>query len=250
MRKIVYMLFAVVLVSCNGENAPDCFQNAGDIIERDFEIEAFTKVTVFSRVELIITDGPLPSVTVQTGEYLLNDIEVRVIDGHLELYNNNGCNFTRDYGITKVFVTSPNLTEIRNASGLTVRSEGVLNYDSLRLVSEDFNQEGEVNTNGNFDLEVDCDVLRVEVNNLSTTFINGEVNSLKVKYYSGDARFEGRHLIAQDVDIFQRSSNDMIINAQQSLTGEIRSTGNVIVVNTPPIVEVEQFYTGQIIFEN
>jgi hypothetical protein len=244
------MLFAVVLLSCNGENAPDCFQNAGDIIERDFEIEEFTKVTVFPRVELIITDGPIQSVTVQTGEYLLNDIEVRVRDGRLELYNNNGCNFTRDYGITKVFVTSPNLTEIRNASGLTVRSEGVLNYDSLRLVSEDFNQEGEVNTNGNFQIEVNCIELSIVVNNLSSAFISGEANTLYLGYYSGDARFEGRHLIAQNVDIFQRSSNDMIINAQQSLTGEIRSTGNVIVVNTPPIVDVEQFYTGELVFED
>ncbi|MFT4803434.1 MAG: hypothetical protein ACI9YE_000627, partial [Psychroserpens sp.] len=47
-----------------------------------------------------------------------------------------------------------------------------------------------------------------------------------------------------------RSSNDMIINAQQSLTGEIRSTGDVIVVNTPLVVDVEQFYTGALIFED
>ena len=201
------------------------------------------------RVELIIIDGPVQKVILQTGEYLIEDIEITVNDGRLELVNNNACNLTRDYGITKVFVTSPNLAEIRNASGITVRSEGVLSYNTLRLVSEDFNQEGDVSTNGDFQLEVDCNILRVDVNNLSSVFVSGEVNSLIVKYYSGDARFEGRHLIAQDVEIFQRSSNDMIINAQQSLLGEIRSTGDVILVNTPPIIDVEQFYTGQLIFE-
>jgi hypothetical protein len=55
--------------------------------------------------------------------------------------------------------------------------------------------------------------------------------------------------MAQNIDIFQRSSNDMIVNPQQTLTGEIRSTGDVILVNTPPIIEVEEFYTGQLIFE-
>ena len=149
-----------------------------------------------------------------------------------------------------MFVTSPNISEIRNGSGLPVRSQGVLTYSSLKLLSEDFNQEGEVNTNGDFQLEVDCNTLRVEVNNLSSSFISGEVNNLIVKYYSGDARFEGRNLIAQDVDIFQRSSNDMIINVQQSLIGEIRGTGDVILVNTPPVIDVEQFYTGQLIFED
>ncbi|WP_047548028.1 head GIN domain-containing protein [Psychroserpens sp. Hel_I_66] len=249
MKKLIYILFTVILLSCNGENVPNCIQNSGDIIERDFEVDAFTEITAFARVALIVTDAPTQSVTVQTGEFLINDIEVVVENGHLKLYNNNACNITRDYGITKVFVGAPNLTKIRNASGLTVRSEGVLSYNSLQLISEDFTEEDAVNTDGDFNVEVDCDSLSIMVNNLSTTFISGEVGSLFLGYYSGDARFEGRNLIAQNVDIFQRSSNDLIINAQQSVTGEIRGTGDVILVNTPPIVDVEQFYTGQIIFE-
>ena len=40
----------------------------------------------------------------------------------------------------------------------------------------------------------------------------------------------------------------MIVNPQQSLRGIIRSTGDVITLNSPPIIEVEQIYTGQLIF--
>ncbi|WP_415222686.1 head GIN domain-containing protein [Psychroserpens sp.] len=250
MKKIVYIMFTIVLLSCNGENVPDCFQNAGDVIQRDYDVEVFTEVTVFPRIELILIDAPIQKVTVQTGEYLMEDIEVKVEGGRLKLINNNACNLTREYGITKVFVSAPNLTEIRNGSGGNVSSQGVLNYSSLVLISEDFTEEDVVNTNGNFILEIDCNTLNVFVNNLSSVFISGEVDNLFLGYYSGDARFEGRLLIAQSVDVFQRSSNDMIINAQQSLTGEIRSTGDVIVVNTPLVVDVEQFYTGALIFED
>ena len=239
-----------LLLSCNGENVPNCFQNAGDIIEKDFEVAPFTEITVFERIELIVTDAPTQKVTVQTGEYLMPDIDVRVEDGRLKLYNNNGCNLTRDYGITKVFVSAPNLTEIRNSSGLAVRSEGVLSYDSLQLISEDANEEDSFHTDGDFRVDIDCNTFRVVVNNLSSTYITGQANTVFLGFYSGDARFEGRNFIAQNVTIFQRSSNDMIINAQQSLTGEIRGTGNVIVVNTPPIVEVEAFYTGRLVFED
>jgi len=250
MKKIIYItFFALLLYSCNVENIPDCFQNAGDIIEKDFDVEVFTKITAFQRVELIVTDAPVQSVTVQTGEYLMNDIEVRVVDGRLELYNNNACNLTRDYGLTKVFVSAPNITEIRNASGLPVRSQGVLAYNNLSLVSEDFNVEDTVNTDGDFIVEVDCNSMNIAVNNLSNVFVSGETENIFIGYFSGDARFEGRNLIAQNVTIFQRSSNDMIINAQLSLSGEIRSTGDVILVNTPAVVEVEEFYTGQLIFE-
>lgn len=243
------MVVFSLLFACNGENIPDCFQNAGDIIEQEFVVDAFTTITVNPRIELIITDAPTQKVIVQTGEFLMPDIEVRVENGRLLLFNDNVCNLTRDYGITKVFVSAPNLTEIRNGSSLTVSSNGVLTYDELRLVSEDFNDEDALNTTGNFDIEVNSETINIVVNNLSTVYMSGSVESIFVGYYSGDARFEGRNLMAQDVEIYQRSSNDMIINPQQSITGEIRSTGDVILVNTPTVIDVQQFYTGQLIIE-
>jgi len=249
MKKLLYLILAVVVLSCNNEDAPDCFQNSGDIIQEEFIVNTFTEITVFARVELIVKQDAIQKVIVETGEYLLNDIEVKVEDNRLLITNNNACNISRGYGLTKVYVSVPNLTEIRNGSGLTVSSDGVLGFDSLRLISEDFNAEGDVNSDGDFNVKVNCNQLDCVINNLSTIFISGEVEDLFVGYYSGDARFQGRNLIAQNIDIFQRSSNDMIINPQQSLTGEIRSTGDVIVVNTPSTIDVEQFYTGELIFE-
>jgi hypothetical protein len=41
----------------------------------------------------------------------------------------------------------------------------------------------------------------------------------------------------------------MILYPIQSIKGEIRSSGNVIAKNRPPIVKVETFYTGRLIFE-
>jgi len=251
MKKVFYISSLVILLSsCNGENVPNCFQNAGDIIEKDFEVDAFSQITVFERIELIVTDAPTYKVTVQTGEYLMNDIDVKIDDGRLKLYNNNTCNLTREYGITKIFVSAPNLTEIRNSSGLAMRSNGVLSYESLRLVSEDANEEETFHTDGDFQVEIDCKSFSVTVNNLSTVYISGQAENVNLGYFSGDARFEGRDFIAQNVDIFHRSSNDMIINAQQSVTGEIRSTGDIILINEPPVVEVEEFYTGQLIIED
>lgn len=248
MRKIVVLL-SVLFFACNGENVPDCFQNAGDIIEREFQVDAFTKIVTFPKVELIITDAPVQSVTVQTGEYLMNDIDVRVVDGRLELYNNNTCNFTREYGITKVFVSAPNLTELVNGSGSVIRSNGVLGYESIRLISEDTNAQNIENINGSFELALDCNQLYIAVNGISSTVVSGTAEEVFLGYYAGDARFDGRFLTAQNVEIFQRSSNDLIVNAQQSITGEIRSTGDVILVNIPAVIEVEQFYTGQLLFE-
>ena len=139
--------------------------------------------------------------------------------------------------------------EIKNSSGLTVSSHGVLNYTNLKLVSEDFNDKTVTHTDGDFNLHVNSDKIDIVVNNLSSVFMSGSVNDLSIGFYSGDARFEGSNLIVQNIDIFQRSSNDMIVNPQQSITGEIRGTGDVIAVHRPPLVDVEEFYTGKLIFK-
>lgn len=249
MKYLIYILFPIILLSCNGENVPDCFQNSGSIVQQEFEVDTFDKITVYERIELIVKDEPTQKVVVETGEYLLNDIELKVENGTLVLKNNNACNLTRDYGITKVYVSSSNLTEIRNSSGLTVSSDGVLNYNNLTLVSEDFNATYVTHTDGDYNLQVNCDRINITFNNLSNMFISGNVNNLFIGFYSGDSRFEGANLIAENITIFQRSSNDMIINPQQSLKGEIRGTGDVISLNRPTIVEVEHFYTGKLIFD-
>jgi hypothetical protein len=249
MKKFSYMIIVVILLACNGENVPDCFQNAGNIVQQEFSLETFEKITVFERIELVVKEETDQKVIVETGEYLLNEIKVYVEDGRLIIMNDNGCNLTREYGITKVFVGSPNLTEIRNSSGLTVSSDGVLNYDSLFLISEDFGvEDGLYHTDGDFDLQVNSNFISIATNDISNVFMSGTVESLNIRFFSGDGRFEGADLVAQNVDVFHRGSNDMIINPQQSLTGEIRSTGDVISINQPPVVNVEEFYTGQLIF--
>lgn len=250
MKNLIYLVFTIVLLSCNGDNVPDCFQNSGTIVQQEFELETFDKVIVYERIQLIVKDESTQEVVVETGEYLFNDIEVKVENGTLILKNNNSCNLTRNYGITKVYVSSPNLTEIRNSSGLTVSSDGVLNYSNLTLVSEDFNATYVTHTDGDFNLEVNCNRIDIVFNNLSRVFISGFVNNLFIGFYSGDARFEGANLVAQNIDLFQRSSNDMIVNPQQSLTGEIRGTGDIISLNRPSVVDVVEFYTGRLIFNN
>ncbi|MEJ6793366.1 MAG: head GIN domain-containing protein [Lacinutrix sp.] len=247
MKKIIYILVIVILASCNSENAPDCFQNSGDIIQKEFTIEEFTKVTVFQRIELIVKEGLEHKVLVETGEYLMDEIEVKVENGRLLLNNNNGCNLTRDFGITKIYITAPNLTEIRSSTGLATSSDGVLTYPNLTLFSED--DSGEFHTVGVFNMHIENSNLKVVVNNLSSFTMEGNTDNLNVQFASGDARFEGRNFIAQNVVIGHRGTNDITVNPQVFLTANLVSTGDVISVTTPSTLDITEQYTGRVIFE-
>ena len=246
MKKILFILF-VYLFSCSSEDANDCLQTAGKIITQEVDVTSFTKILVNRDIELIIAQGAEIKVTIETGENLLNDIEAVVIDNRLELTNNNTCNYVRDYGITKVYVTAPSINDIRSSSQFDISSQGVLNYSSIRLISEDFNED--VFAVGDFRLEVNSVNVVITSNKISSFYLSGEVENLDIGFYAGDSRLEGANLVAQNVSVFHRGSNDMIVNPQQSISGELRSTGNVIATNRPPVVEVEEFYTGRLIFD-
>ena len=248
MKKLIYIFGFVLFYGCDSESALDCFQTAGNIIQQEFSVSSFERILVNRDIELIIKQGVSQQVIVETGDNLLNDITVEVIGNQLELSDNNNCNFVRDLGITKVFVTTPNLTEIRCSTQFEIKSDGVLDFNNLNLLSENFNSPNTLPI-GNFILNLNVVNLNVVTDNLSLFYLSGEAENLNINFANGDSRFEGENLIAQNVSVFHRGTNDMIVNPQQSITGSILSTGNVISVNQPPIVDVEEVFNGRLIFE-
>ena len=214
MKKLIYIAFVVLIVSCNSENAGDCFQTSGTIIQQEIMVETFDKILVNRDVELILKDGAEQKVIIETGKNLFNDVEAIVVDGKLILTDNNTCNYVRNYGITKVYVTSPNITEIRSSTQYDIRSDGVLTYPSLRILSEDYSAPDSF-TVGNFYLEIENNTFSLVFNNLSNAYISGTTNNLNVTFASGTSRFEGNDLEAQNISIWNRSSNDMILNPIQ-----------------------------------
>ena len=247
MKKLICILAIIIFFSCNNENTSDCFQTAGLIIQQEVTVSTFNKILVNRDIELIIKQGAAQKVTIETGKNLINDVEVVVLDGKLILTDTNSCNYVRNYGVTKVYVTAPNITEIRSSTQYEIRSDGVLTYPDLTILSEDFNAPNSF-TNGNFKLQIDNNSFNLVFNNLSNCFISGETNNLTITFAAGTSRFEGENLEAQHVVLWNRSSNDMIVNPQLSLTGKISGTGNVIAVTRPLVVDVQEVYKGRLIF--
>lgn len=238
----------ILVSSCSSDDANDCIQNAGKIIQQEVRVSAFSDILVNRDIKLVIKDAADYSVIIETGEYLVNDVEAVVVGNELQLTNYNTCNFVRDYGLTTIYVTAPDIRNIRSSTQYSIESDGILNYDDVRLFSENVNGVGAV-TSGIFSLDINASSLRITSNNLSSFYISGEVNDLFVGFYSGIGRFEGQNLTAQKVTVYHRGSNDMIVNPQEELKGDLYGTGNLISVSRPPTVEVEQYYTGVLIFD-
>ena len=246
-------LLILVLVSCGSDNIGDCFDSQGDIVEVTYELPAFTRLRSETDVIVYLKQGPVQKVILKTGENMLSDAQIEVIDGDLlRLKNNKRCNLVRDYENFVVYVTTPNLTEIRNASGQDIIGEGVLEFPSLTLVSDtSFDSEGgPAQKSGNFHLEVESTNMVIRANGKSVFYLSGSTQNLNANFANEGPRLESRDLLIQNFVFSQTSANKMIVNPQASIKGSIFGTGDVISVNRPPVVEVEELYTGRLIFED
>ncbi len=240
-------LFSTILllfISC--KNPSDCFESTGKVIQKEITLDFFDTIEVGNEVRLIIKQGNTQKVVIETGENLLDNVTVEVIDNKLYMKDESSCNLARDYAVTKVYVTSPNIRGIRSNTARIIKSDGVLNYPNLKLISEDFNQDA-LNI-GDFDIEVNTQTLSVIANGNSVFTIKGNTEQLNIGFHSGSSRFNGELLNANHLNITQKSTNDILIKPLSSISGNIFSIGDVICYHHPAIVNVEAHYSGKLIF--
>ena len=245
---LLVILLSTISISCNSENASDCFQDTGEIIREEVDVQEFTKITVFENVTLVIKQGPAQKVEIETGKNLRNEVDAVVEDGRLLLTDTNDCNYVRDYGTTIVYVTTSNLTEIRSSTGYPIRSDGVLSYESLSLLSESFAVPEAVTTDGEFNLNLNVSSLGITVNGIAYFNLRGNVETFNINIAAGDSRIEAEELVAQNVNINHRGSNDVLINPQLKISGVLRGTGDVLSYTRPAEIDVQELYNGRLIF--
>ena len=249
-RLIISLVFLFLVCGCDSENAGDCFQTAGSIQRELRMTPVFSEITVFEYLNLVVRQGDEYRVEVESGSNLLNEISAEVIQGRLILKNENRCNLFRDYGISTVYVTAPNLTEVRSSTGFLVSSEGSLNYDDLTLISERFNDPEAEATDGSFEIEFNGRRLRAIVNGVAYLQLSGTAERFDVTIAAGDSRIEAQNLLAQEVVLNHRGSNDLFVNPTQRIAGVIRGYGDVIGRVRPPLVEVSEIFNGRLRFSS
>ena len=102
---------------------------------------------------------------------------------------------------------------------------------------------------GDFYLDIDCAAFNISANGQSVFYISGAATTARVVLNGENPRFEGRDFLVNEFDFFHRSANKMIVHPIDKISGHLVSTGDVICVNRPDVVEVETLFTGQLIFE-
>jgi len=249
LKYIIVFLILSTQLSCDSPDANNCFKSAGDEVSKTIELGMFTNILVNRNIEVFIQMGTEYEIEIISGENLIDDITALVVNKELVITDSNTCNLVRDYGYSRVIITAPNLERIRSSTQYDISSIGTLSFSELALVSENFN-DPDLFAVGDFRLDLNSSDLTIVSNNISSFYMSGQVAQLNLNFFSGVGRFEGAELISEHIQIYHRGSNDMVLNPQQSIRGEILGTGNAVIVNTPDIIDVQELYVGRLIIQD
>jgi len=252
MKKYFIYLLLLIMASCG--ISEDCFKGNGNQITKTYPFEGFTKIKVYSGVGLVVKEGINYEVKINTSDNIIDDIDVRLNGDMLVIKDNSTCNISRDYGQTKVVVTIPDGSvfpaivelELHSKTEQKIQSDGILHSPIVRLFS--LGDDGDEAGTSDFYIHIDNNQFVVESNTVSNFYINGHCNEMLLNFYFGNGRFYGDELLAENIKLFHRGSNDMMVFPIQKIEGTIYATGNVILKNVPPIVNVEEVYIGRIIY--
>lgn len=252
MKISFYIFLLLVITSCG--ISEDCFKGNGNSVTQLFPLEGFTKVKVYDGVGLVIKEGPNYEVKIVTNDKIIDNIDVAMQGDMLFVKDNSTCNIARGYGQTVVYVTVPDGSilpliqelELHCKTEQKTKSGSILHSPIVRLFS--IADDGDGAGTGDFYIQVANGQLVVESNNVSNFYVSGQCEEMLLNFYFGNGRFYGEDLHAENIKIFQRGSNDMIVYPIQKIEGTIFSTGNVILKNVPSIVDVEEVFTGRVIY--
>lgn len=246
MKKILFIFAILLFVQC--DNPGDCVKSTGPMVSKTFSSLEFDKILVHKGIALVLKQGENTSITVVSGENLIDDIEVTTTDGLLTFKDQTTCNWTRDYGQTTVYVTAPNLTKIYSKTEQNISSDGILTYEGLQLYSIDDGDGFEGVGTGDFHLNVENTYLSAESNNISQFHLSGKTKQFDVRFYSGNGILKAQDLKADKIDIYHRGTNDMFVYPLQEISGDIYNLGNIYAGFRPEIVQVNEHYRGKLIF--
>ncbi|MDI1318145.1 head GIN domain-containing protein [Flavobacterium sp.] len=243
---IVIVLF-LVFASC--EKPSDCIESLGVTVTKDVPVTAFKRIKVFKGIEVVITQGANYQVQIQAGSNFIDNVQVKQIGDQLIFKDETSCNWVRESGQTKILITTPTLEEIYSKTDRNISSNGVLSFPNLVITAFDKDADGESGAGtGDFLMNLDTNSITINNNNVSRFFLSGQTNTASFNFYFGDGRIEAENLIAQNITVYHRGSNDMMVFPIQSITGVLNSTGNLVLKNVPPLVEVQQLYNGSVVY--
>lgn len=151
MKNLFYFFVIITaLGACKKPEDRRCLKTIGEDSTKEIEVDSFDRVYLKEHIHYVLVQDTVEKVVVKGGKNLLNFINVQVVDGRLEIMNENKCSFLRSYDReVEVEIHFKELINIHYEGTETLTNKGTLELGWLVVLIRD--GAGPVNLNFNAD---------------------------------------------------------------------------------------------------
>lgn len=194
---------------------------------------SFNAVHAKTGLDVRIEQGNTTKIEVQADENLQDHIFTEVKDGILSVYADVNI---RSSEAKKVYITVPELYEIKSSSGASVKSENKLNFEKLELDSS---------SGSLIEIEVASKSLSCESSSGSSIIVKGKTNTIDSQSSSGSTINLGK-LVAETGKANSSSGSSTIVNVKNELNAHASSGSSISYVSKPNSLIVDESSGGSI----
>ncbi len=226
--------------SCRKDQWNDCVQSTGDDITVSRPLEAFTKLYIGDKYDIVlIQDTTLPEqLTITAGRHIINQINSKIKNNTLTIENKNTCNFVRSYDrkIT-LEIRVRFLDDIQIYSIANIKSLDTLHFELRTVKLKNFGL-------GDVDLKINAGILDVQTMNSGNIFLEGFANILSCSIEEITV-LDARKLLCDDIYIDSHTPLDCFVNPKNKLSVKIFNKGNVFYVSEPLVKKELTSHSGK-----
>ncbi len=240
--KINWLHIATILLfifGCDSEKAFDCVKTSGEIETHVItEFPEFRELVLHDNIELEIVDDETEFFEFIYGENLMPKLIMEYENDSLSFFNNNFCNWTRDFKKPLIrWHTHKDRIIIRSLSTGNIFNKDTLGMD-IQIEAKDYTNE--------IDLVINNKKVLLVTNSISNFTFSGKSEDLVVRSYFSDSYIDLSRLQVSSADVLQRGYNDIVVNPTDSLVGSIENAGRILYYGNPG-VKVEVRNGGELI---
>jgi hypothetical protein len=233
------LIALVSLVSCNREDAPDCFQRAGEMKTVQRDLDDFSSIELNDYIQYELFDTAYFGVIIKAPGNLISDIETEVEDGRLTIRNVNRCNFVRSFkSRITVRICAPAFTDIQNYATGDITSVDVLTGNRFSLDNR--------SAAGVQRISLDVDTVNIASHTgVSDAVLQGECDVVYL-FNQGLGKLDARALTSNYAFVNNSSLNDVYVYSQNYLYGYIQFSGNIYYTGNPEAIDREVDGDGEL----
>jgi hypothetical protein len=207
---LIFTAIIFYAASCNQ------IEGSGNIVTEKRQTGNFKGISVGGAFEVELKAGPETSVEVEADDNLIKLIETRVSGDMLRIENKD--NFNVHDGHFKVYITAPEIKDIRCSGAATVKALDVLkSNDKISL---------DVSGAANIKAAVDAPEIETEASGAGDIEVSGRTREYTARC-SGSGNIKSSKLLSENTDAEASGAGSVHVHASVNLKAEASGAGSV-----------------------